>query len=251
MKTAIESFKGNLYKVSLHKDKAPDEFTWLEWDKPVSIDNLELIFLEAEKLGGIDFKDGWEIDSKNGLTNHRGSKVEGYEMYRWLSKKLGSDKEASLFLLRAGIDGIKFPAESLAMGATSDTARGFNYVVFDDDFVKIEDKQQFKKGGSLLNTKIEKTPLKGKTLADVYDLPELYELAEKYKMGLGTIRKEYLKGIEVEREHTNDYGLSAQIALNHLNEDSKYYTKLKKLKLKRGGKMVVNGADRPFINLND
>jgi len=90
----------------------------------------------------------------------------------------------------------------------------------------------------LLDTKIEKTPLKGKTLSDVYDLPELYELAEKYKMGLDTIRKEYLKGIEVEREHTNDYGLSAQIALNHLNEDAKYYTKLKKAKLERGGKVL-------------
>jgi len=90
----------------------------------------------------------------------------------------------------------------------------------------------------LLDTKIEKTPLKGKTLPDVYDLPELYELAEKYKMGLDTIRKEYLKGIEVEKEHTNDYGLSAQIALNHLNEDSKYYTKLKKAKLERGGKVL-------------
>jgi hypothetical protein len=97
---------------------------------------------------------------------------------------------------------------------------------------------KFEKGGSLLDTKIEKTPLKGKTLSDVYDLPELYELAEKYKMGLDTIRKEYLKGIEVEREHTNDYGLSAQIALNHLNEDSKYYTKLKKAKLERGGKVL-------------
>lgn len=218
----------NLYKVSLHKDKAPDEFTWLEWDKPIG-DKI------AKKINDVLEKNDIPIDVYSDDT--------GQETYRhlanWTNGDNGySEKSASLFLLKNGIDGIKYPAESLARGTTSDTARGFNYVVFDDDFVNIEDKKQFKKGGSLLDTKIEKTPLKGKTLSDVYDLPELYELAEKYKMGLDTIRKEYLKGIEVEREHTNDYGLSAQIALNHLNEDSKYYTKLKKAKLQRGGKVL-------------
>lgn len=56
-----------------------------------------------------------------------------------------NDKRASLFLLRAGIDGIKFPAESISRGATSDTARGFNYVVFDENAITIEEHIQFQK----------------------------------------------------------------------------------------------------------
>lgn len=33
----------NLYKVSLHKGKTPDQYTWLEWDKEVSKTQLEKI----------------------------------------------------------------------------------------------------------------------------------------------------------------------------------------------------------------
>lgn len=36
-------------------------------------------------------------------------------------------------------------------------------------------------------------------------------------------------GIKVEMEHTNDYALAKEIAKDHLSEDPKYYTKLKKI----------------------
>jgi hypothetical protein len=52
-------------------------------------------------------------------------------------------KTLSLFLLEKGIDGIKYPAESAARGATSDTARGFNYVVFDENAITIEEVIRF------------------------------------------------------------------------------------------------------------
>jgi hypothetical protein len=52
-------------------------------------------------------------------------------------------KTLSLFLLERGIDGIKYPAESAARGATSDTARGFNYVVFDENAITIEEVIRF------------------------------------------------------------------------------------------------------------
>jgi autotransporter-associated beta strand protein len=48
-------------------------------------------------------------------------------------------------LLKAGIDGIKYPAESIARGATSDNARGFNYVVFDENAVSIQEVIKFQK----------------------------------------------------------------------------------------------------------
>jgi hypothetical protein len=40
---------------------------------------------------------------------------------------------------------------------------------------------------------------------------------------------ELLMGIEVEREHTKNKKIAKEIALDHLAEDSRYYTKLKKI----------------------
>ena len=38
-------------------------------------------------------------------------------------------------------------------------------------------------------------------------------------------------GIKIEMEHTNDKKLATEIATDHLKENPKYYTKLKKAKL--------------------
>ena len=46
--------------------------------------------------------------------------------------------------------------------------------------------------------------------------------------------KELKKGIAVEKEHTTDLKTATRIALNHLGEDPKYYTKLIKAKLEEG-----------------
>ena len=48
----------------------------------------------------------------------------------------GEEKEASLFLLRAGIDGIKYPSGSLSGVKDS---KSFNYVVFDENAITIEE----------------------------------------------------------------------------------------------------------------
>ena len=129
----------NLYKVSLHKGKTPDQYTWLEWDKPVSQEVFKKINDLAISKNDVIIKMLSEgINTKN---------IEGSALYKNLSRQLGSDKAASLFLLEAGIDGIKYPAESISRGTTSDTARGFNYVVFDDNAITIEDKIQFMYNG--------------------------------------------------------------------------------------------------------
>lgn len=39
-------------------------------------------------------------------------------------------------------------------------------------------------------------------------------------------KKQLRVGIEVEYEHTNDYNVSREIAMDHLTEDPQYYTKL-------------------------
>ena len=62
--------------------------------------------------------------------------ADGYEIYKGLSRELGGDKAASLFLKRAGIDGIRYPTETLS-GKGTKGGGAFNYVVFDDKDVRM------------------------------------------------------------------------------------------------------------------
>lgn len=132
-----------VYDVSLFKDKTPDQYTWLEWDKPVSEKTKKSIldFISSDTKYGhptwIDAKRKIKYALENNLyyTNE--------DLYKTIADISGlSPKSASLFLLDAGIDGVKYPAESLARGATSENARGFNYVVFDENAVTIISKAQ-------------------------------------------------------------------------------------------------------------
>ena len=120
------------YRVTLHKGKTPDQYTWLEWDKPLSKQS------EATKKA---------LEKQFSLPSFDADFRTAADFYRARARKFDSDKKASEELLLLGIDGIKFPAESIARGATSDTARGFNYVVFDENAVTIENVEQFSEGG--------------------------------------------------------------------------------------------------------
>jgi hypothetical protein len=116
-----------------------NEYTFLEWDKPLNKER-------ANKLLSKLTKDQNEQGFYYGLS---GVQTEG-EFYKKLTNAFGGrlrggDKAASLFLLENGIDGIKYPAESIAAGRTSDNARGFNYVIFDENAINIEDVIKFQK----------------------------------------------------------------------------------------------------------
>lgn len=52
------------------------------------------------------------------------------------------------------------------------------------------------------------------------------ELAKLHKTSREDILKELSRGIKVEMEHTKEYSIAKEIALDHLKEDPKYYTKL-------------------------
>ena len=152
-----------VYQVSLHEGKTPDQYTWLEWDKPVSENNVKKIvnalynkldvkYDPNDDMGiyyDVTYPDGGRdaATSENSLKGRIKSRVLddnkiGRDIYNSLVKFFKSDKQASLFLLENGIDGVKYPAESISRGATSDTARGFNYVVFDENAVTIKSKAQ-------------------------------------------------------------------------------------------------------------
>ena len=164
----------NLYKVSLHQGKTPDQYTWLEWDKPVSEDVVDK--LKDSLSGQMGMGNEYELFSE-GLDSFyvQGTGRDLYNYVSWFfregnkqqlldSQELpdfipdirekNADKEASLLLLEAGIDGIKYPAESISRGATSDTARGFNYVVFDENAITIEEQIQFQMGKAPTQTDI-------------------------------------------------------------------------------------------------
>jgi Zn-dependent peptidase ImmA (M78 family) len=57
------------------------------------------------------------------------------------------------------------------------------------------------------------------------------DIAKKYNVSVDVLKQQLKKGIKVEREHTNDAKKAARIAMDHLSEDPKYYTKLDKIGL--------------------
>lgn len=129
-----------LYNVSLHQGKTPEQYNWLEWDKPIN-DSVLKVFQKFNKDQKIELGDDHDEAPRE-------DRITGERMYEWMTNRM-ADKDASLFLLENGIDGIKYPAESLSRGATSDDARGFNYVVFDENAVTINEVVQFQNSVSI------------------------------------------------------------------------------------------------------
>jgi hypothetical protein len=67
------------------------------------------------------------------------------------------------------------------------------------------------------------------------------DIAKKHKMDVDILKQELKKGIKVEKEHTSDVRRAARIAMDHLFEDPKYYTKLAKLNLEIKVKIYPGG----------
>ena len=57
--------------------------------------------------------------------------------------------------------------------------------------------------------------------------PTIQMLARKWKVSPKEILTQLKKGVKVEAEHTTDFDIAMEIALDHINEDPKYYDKLK------------------------
>ena len=247
----------NLYKVSLHKGKEPSQYSWLEWDKPLS-DKLTNSILKSNNDEVISLLDDYKdlnsrietikqalnsvtkernlfIDSLKEKYNEEDTRVlqnllskeeelkgdesaelfntleqeridlqglqesnQGRHFYENLTEILGGDKEASLFLLENGIDGVKYPAESISRGKTSETARGFNYVVFDENAATIEEVVEFMKtrngeiyGAKLPNGFIYINPEKLNANTPIHEFSHLWEqiMPTAWKKGLGIFQE--------------------------------------------------------------
>ncbi|GHV60763.1 hypothetical protein FACS1894195_0080 [Bacteroidia bacterium] len=133
---------GNLLKVKIHGNKTVDELNFIRWDKELSQKNYEKIFSQIEKEGLYDkillkLKEPFFNETYNSLTELR-EKDDFENFYKELSRILGAE-ETSMLLLRSGIDGIQYPTEYQSKGEHEDS---FNYVVFDDNAIEIEEKMR-------------------------------------------------------------------------------------------------------------
>lgn len=64
------------------------------------------------------------------------------------------------------------------------------------------------------------------------DKKSLNDIAKKHDVTLIKIAKAFIKGFNVELEHTKDQSQASEIAMDHLLEDPKYYDKLEKIESK-------------------
>ena len=105
--------KSFVYKADVLNEK------WLDWDKKVPVDIKRILK---------------NIDDKYF--------INGETLYNYLTDKLNSQKNASLFLLDKGINGIKYLITNNGFDID-----GYNYVVFDVDDIEIKSISQYKDGG--------------------------------------------------------------------------------------------------------
>ncbi len=127
----------NIYQATIHKGKRPSEYTFLEWEKFIPEDKLKSVKntvrayysednpLRQEMMDAIERKSSY-IGTESGLTGHG--------LYRNITSVLGSEKQASEFLKRAGISGIKYPTGSIS--GMKDIGK-YNYVVFNPEDITV------------------------------------------------------------------------------------------------------------------
>ena len=123
-----------LYEQTFFTNRAPgDESHLLKWYEPVSEEQRKWILhqLEQENLAG-----------ETNLKRIRSEKMTGRQMYELLSGmiNIGSEKAASEFLYRAGIDGVKYPVDSYGKTVKDGDKAGWNYVAFSDEHIRVDHK---------------------------------------------------------------------------------------------------------------
>jgi len=140
-----EETKRTLYNVTLHKGKDPSEYHYMDWEKSIGKDVAKVIenAVGKEYLERKFFTNQNQVQEFNGATAYNFLEdylAEGNELPDVTVEDYNYPKAVSLFLLRSGIDGIKYPAGTMSVGKTD----AFNYVVFDENAVTIEDRVSFK-----------------------------------------------------------------------------------------------------------
>lgn len=267
-KESSKNYGNYIYETTLFKDKKPNEYQFLDLDKPVKKDLVKKIVKAITEYKNQNFNENkFNSYYENIKSNDEElPKVEfndyelisfdyrGYLFYKTLSRILGGDKKASLFLLDNGISGLRRKFENY-QGNVYRT----DYVLFDENSITIKSKEKlahnyYSKGGE--------TKKSGK---DIYENnilqiriiggePNYYKRVNQEWKFLSPDELERLKiGTKHELEHSAtieafkrrdipNETIASFIAYDHINEDPNYYQKLDKAipeQMSRGKKIDI------------
>ena len=93
--------------------------------------------------------------------------------------------------------------------------------------------------------------MKNKLVGGLSDKLTLSDIAKKHKVSIEHIKKQLIKGIKVEKDHTNDESKAREIAMDHLTENPNYYDELEKIGLDEVTDASSSGGyDMPFNSQN-
>ncbi len=163
----------NLYNVDLASSDGSD-FDFLSWYDTVEPEQKQKIKQQAlvENLTdkwGTSVRDTESYPNSIPFdTDESGASI----YYKLQSEWAMTPKETSMFLSRAGIDGIIYPADSLFNANNRDLgkAESANYVVFDENNVKVRDYVKFKKQESHIQELVSSVQKESDLIARHLDL---------------------------------------------------------------------------------
>lgn len=85
----------------------------------------------------------------------------------------------------------------------------------------------------------------------IADKMSLGDIAVKHNVNIENLTDQFLQGVMIEQEHTQNRKEAIEIALDHLAEDPKYYTKLKKVEGKEEKDMRLSAKDQFRMDLKN
>lgn len=132
----LEEPPSYLYTVDIPEDNGSN---YLYWYKNLSWKQLKQIIGYLYKSSPKFFGGNKKLKTLLMCLQSGTMSIQVEEVYQLLSKMLGSQKAASIFLKRLGYVGIKYPCGTRIK---IKNAKGFNYVIFDENDVKITNKKQ-------------------------------------------------------------------------------------------------------------
>ena len=135
-----KSYAGRQGERNLYTVEIPDG-NYISWEKTVSKTQKENVKNELyKKLIEEDYK-GAEKEIFTELNAVFGDELDGKYLYGTVSSYIGSDKETSKFFKDIGFSGIEYPAGTVFGNGQN----AVNYVIFNDEDIKIKEHFQFQK----------------------------------------------------------------------------------------------------------
>ena len=130
---------GHIYCVIVNKGKSPNQYRYIDWEGTIDESEANSILNQIKKELPNYVE---ESEDALGLSEgYYGDHPMGMQLYSYLSAICGSEKNASLFLMRSGIDGIRYRATEDVWDRDEDNT--YNYVIFDENSVNLEEKKKF------------------------------------------------------------------------------------------------------------